>query len=186
MTNNRTEEMPPLQTLYEMFEEWRMSFPLKHRPERDAPNTKQLEDAWIAGFAKHNEITCATQSLDARPAVAADARVAQMDWQQVALNGGPPCFAVLDDEDGYYCGRAERWEGHDGEHRFISLQDLLTAYANQRGEERWREAIEEAAQKAEQQWPLMSSFGSTETNHYTRACHEAAAAIRALLPEGGK
>ena len=52
--------------------------------------------------------------------------MAEMDWQQVALNGGPPCFAELEDEDGYYCGRAERWEGHNGEHRFVSLADLLT------------------------------------------------------------
>lgn len=49
----------------------------------------------------------------------------RMDWQQVVLNGGPPCFAVLDDEDGYYCGRAERWDGHDGEHEFVSLNTLL-------------------------------------------------------------
>lgn len=37
---------------------------------------------------------------------------------------------------------------------------------------------ERAAKIAEQQWALMSSFGTTETDHYTRACHEIAAAIR--------
>lgn len=67
-------------------------------------------------------------SQPASPPVEGDAGVgqtAQMDWQQVALNGGPPCFALLNDENGWYCGRAERWEGHDGEHRFISLDALL-------------------------------------------------------------
>lgn len=48
----------------------------------------------------------------------------QLDWQQVVLNGGPACFAMLEDENGWYCGRAQRWEGHDGEHKFVSLQDL--------------------------------------------------------------
>jgi hypothetical protein len=51
--------------------------------------------------------------------------MAEMDWQQVVLNGGPPCFALLDDEPDRYCGRAERWAGHDGEHEFVSLADLL-------------------------------------------------------------
>ena len=48
----------------------------------------------------------------------------QMDWTQAALNGGPPCFALLDDE-GWYCGRAQRWEGHDGEHPFVSLEQMI-------------------------------------------------------------
>jgi hypothetical protein len=65
------------------------------------------------------------------------ANTPQMDWQQVALNGRPPCFALLDDEDGWYCGRAERWEGHDGEHKFIPLADAL---ANARAEA-WEHAI---------------------------------------------
>jgi len=55
----------------------------------------------------------------------------QMDWQQVVLNGGPPCFAVLDGEETWFCGRAERWAGHNGEHTFVSLQD----YIRQREEE---------------------------------------------------
>jgi hypothetical protein len=45
-----------------MFEEWRLRFPERHRPERGAPETELLMDAWIAGFAKHNEITCALRS----------------------------------------------------------------------------------------------------------------------------
>jgi hypothetical protein len=47
------------QTLYAMFEEWRLRFPERHRPERGAPETELLSDAWIAGFAKHHKITCA-------------------------------------------------------------------------------------------------------------------------------
>lgn len=54
----------------------------------------------------------------------------QMDWMQVVLNQGPPCFH-LDPEDGRFCGRAERWDGHktwEGSpriHKFVSLADLL-------------------------------------------------------------
>lgn len=65
----------------------------------------------------------------------------QMDWQQVILNGGPPCFALLDDEEGWYCGRAQRWDGHDGEHEFVSLDDLIKAGRIK--------ALEEAARIAE-------------------------------------
>jgi hypothetical protein len=53
-----------------------------------------------------------------------EAAAEQMDWAQVALNGGPPCFHVGD--DGRFCGRAQRWDGHDDLHRFVSLADLLT------------------------------------------------------------
>lgn len=56
----------------------------------------------------------------------------QMDWRQVELNGGPPCFFI---EDGKYCGRAKRWQGHGVKtfHDFVSLDDLL---ATVRREER--------------------------------------------------
>ena len=47
----------------------------------------------------------------------------KMDWVQVVLNGGPPCFHL--DTDGSFCGRAERWQGHDEMHGFVSLEDLL-------------------------------------------------------------
>jgi hypothetical protein len=54
-----------------------------------------------------------------------------MDWQQVVMNGGPPCFH-LEREGEYvrFCGRAERWEGHrksqfSDDHEFVSLHDLL-------------------------------------------------------------
>jgi hypothetical protein len=46
-----------------------------------------------------------------------------MDWQQVALNGGPPCFHL--EEDGRFCGRAERWAGHGDVHAYLSLAGLL-------------------------------------------------------------
>lgn len=57
----------------------------------------------------------------------------QMDWVQVVLNGGPPCFHL--DEDGYFCGRAQRWDGHfswrnsPACHKFVSLADLLRKVA---------------------------------------------------------
>lgn len=48
-----------------------------------------------------------------------------MDWVQVVLNGGPPCFHLQD--DGRFCGRAMRWVGHTDEdpHKFVSLAELL-------------------------------------------------------------
>lgn len=57
-----------------------------------------------------------------------------MDWQQVALNGGPPCFHVeVNTPDGQpiYCGRAMRWQGHEDciIHRFVSLNDLLYGHS---------------------------------------------------------
>lgn len=48
-----------------------------------------------------------------------------MDWQQVVLNGGPPCFHLCD--DGRFCGRAAAWDGHEDIHDFVSLHSLLTA-----------------------------------------------------------
>jgi hypothetical protein len=45
------------------------------------------------------------------------------NWQQVIINGGPPCFAF--EGDGKFCLRAERWAGHTQRHRFVSLAALL-------------------------------------------------------------
>jgi len=50
------------------------------------------------------------------------------DWGQVVANGGPPCFHL--DEDGTFCLRAKRWDGHqanayDGSHEFFSLHAML-------------------------------------------------------------
>ena len=48
----------------------------------------------------------------------------KFDWDQVRLNGGPPCFHF--GEDGTFCGRARRW--HNGRtHAFESLADLVMA-----------------------------------------------------------
>lgn len=47
----------------------------------------------------------------------------KMDWKQVHLHGGKPCFYVED--DGYFCGRSERWHGHEITHNYVSLYDLL-------------------------------------------------------------
>lgn len=49
-----------------------------------------------------------------------EAMTPQMDWGQVVLNGGPPCFFV---EGPQYCGRAERWPGHGNPafHQFVPL-----------------------------------------------------------------
>jgi hypothetical protein len=57
----------------------------------------------------------------------------RMDWQQVVMNGGPPCFAILEGERGNFCGRAHRWEGHDSHHAFVSLEDLLRSVQNTEG-----------------------------------------------------
>jgi hypothetical protein len=67
-----------------------------------------------------NEIEC-------RKGVAARFAATQMDWQQVVLNGGPPCFYLCNDQ--HFCGRAEKWGGHGepGFHDFVSLADLIHA-----------------------------------------------------------
>lgn len=66
----------------------------------------------------------------ARPsALAIEAAARAFDWQQVVLNGGPPCFWL--DETGHFCGRAQRWSGHDevagicSMHAFVPLVELV-------------------------------------------------------------
>lgn len=51
---------------------------------------------------------------------------ATMDWQQIVLNGGPPCFH-LEPNAIKFCGRAERWQGHGVKdfHDFVSLRELI-------------------------------------------------------------
>ena len=59
-----------------------------------------------------------------------------MDWQQAVLNSGPPCFFIA--EDGRYCGRAERWQGHHVApkhtshvfHKFVSLDSLIGKFTD--------------------------------------------------------
>lgn len=46
------------------------------------------------------------------------------DWQQVVLNGGPPCFHYEGDRK-RFCLRAERWVGHGPDHAFVPLEQLL-------------------------------------------------------------
>jgi hypothetical protein len=62
--------------------------------------------------------------------LASNTRDAGMDWIQVRLNGGPPCFQLM--PDGYLCGRAQRWEGHPEMHEYVSLRDLLAALLTDR------------------------------------------------------
>lgn len=72
----------------------------------------------------------------------------QMDWQQVVLNGGPPCFFV---EGPQYCGRAERWTGHGNKaaHDYVSLHDLLATVRKAEREAAFKEAL--VALRAHQQ-----------------------------------
>jgi len=49
------------------------------------------------------------------------------DWEQVLLNGGPPCFHM--EEDGRFCFRAMRWAGHPADDEFISLSRMLQEFS---------------------------------------------------------
>ncbi len=67
-----------------------------------------------------------------------------MDWDQVVVNGGPPCFYL---REGLFCGRAQRWQGHYGaSHDYVSLVDLLKKV----GADSKREGMEKAAQLADE------------------------------------
>jgi hypothetical protein len=57
-----------------------------------------------------------------------------MDWGQVVANGGPPCFHLQ--EDGTFCGRAQRWAGHGVKdfHEFLPLDELIGLPAETEGE----------------------------------------------------
>lgn len=50
----------------------------------------------------------------------------EADWDQVVLNGGPPCFHL---EGRRFCLRARDWFGHGAirgsDHKYVSLVDLL-------------------------------------------------------------
>lgn len=46
-----------------------------------------------------------------------------IDWQQVVLNGGPPCSFI---EGERFRLRAQRWAGHEILHGYVSLADLLS------------------------------------------------------------
>lgn len=102
----------------------------------------------------------------------------QMDWQQVVLNGGPPCFAMDDaGRAGWYCGRAERWEGHGVLHDYVSLDAALNAQFTAGEQAGLRDGIERAAKMAEQ----MFEYGTPNI-----APHELPDRIRAILAEAGE
>ncbi len=63
--------------------------------------------------------TLETRTSESRPIVTA---AQNADWQQVALNGGPPCFHLAGEK---FCLAAQRWAGHPEHHAFVSLVDLL-------------------------------------------------------------
>jgi hypothetical protein len=70
-----------------------------------------------------------------------------MDWQQVVLNGGPPCFHL--EKDGRFCGRAKLWTGHEIIHGFVSLADLLATSTNERSYDEGRaDGLREAFEAA--------------------------------------
>lgn len=46
------------------------------------------------------------------------------DWNQVIYNGGPPCFHL---DDCGFCFRAQRWQGHDDYHAYVSLAAFVRA-----------------------------------------------------------
>jgi hypothetical protein len=48
---------------------------------------------------------------------------ARADWEQVELNGGQPCFALMRDDQ--FCLRSEQWVGHGSDHEFVSLAQAL-------------------------------------------------------------
>lgn len=70
----------------------------------------------------------------------------QMDWKQIVLHEGVPCFNLH--KDGRFCGRAQRWIGHceGADHDFISLETLLRITLSQSATlqedmERYRSAL---------------------------------------------
>src|SRR5258708_20811377 len=80
-------------------------------------------------WVKPSELLAAAHG-EARVALREAAKNA--DWQQVVLNGGPPCFHI--DPEGIeprFCLRAKFWAGHDDMHNFVSLAQLLAALADQ-------------------------------------------------------
>ena len=74
--------------------------------------------------------TGGTTEEDLRP-VNYDRAAYRVDWMQVGLNQGPPCFFIdTQREANRFCLRAERWAGHTDSdeypnHRYVSLAALL-------------------------------------------------------------
>ncbi len=112
-----------------------------------------------------------TQARAARLTAAANA-----DWMQVVLNQGPPCFHL--EEDGTFCLRAERWEGHTQrdeypEHRFVSLADLLSAHV-----ETLTQQVAELRQQAQ--------FDTGQLQIQAGALNEQAVRVRNLQQENAR
>jgi len=65
------------------------------------------------------------------------------DWQQVVLNGGPPCFHLLTEGQPKFCLAAQRWAGHadHGHHRFVPLDALIAAVRAENAQEKLAEAL---------------------------------------------
>jgi len=95
----------------------------------------------------------------------------RLDWQQVVLNGGPACFALLDEERGWYCGRAETWGGHDYDHKYVSLE-TMTASLRLEGLKRAAEIVSKI--------PI-----DNHVQNFTRASAFKEAAITAIKQAGG-
>ena len=54
-----------------------------------------------------------------------DNAVKSVDWVQVAINNGPPCFHL---ESEKFCLRAQRWDGHGVFHPFTPLDEMLAKH----------------------------------------------------------
>lgn len=77
-------------------------------PATDAPHE------WVCAIHRGGKCTCSV--LDA---------ARNVDWQQVVLNGGPPCFHL--GEDARFCLRTQLWAGHGVMHAYTPLHELLGA-----------------------------------------------------------
>lgn len=95
------------------------------RVDRDgiAARLETYRDKWNSASADRDRLAAENAALRAASEVLLEAaRIA--DWEQVRLNGGPPCFYI---EDGRFCLRAHRWMGHDSMHKFTTLDAAIDA-----------------------------------------------------------
>jgi len=88
----------------------------------------ELRNAWEKrAYEAERAIAAPEHSIDP-PAAITPKQMPAMNWEQVRLNGGPPCFHIEDNVR--FCGRAERWDGHKLPkefHAFVSLAVWHTA-----------------------------------------------------------
>jgi hypothetical protein len=88
----------------------------------------------FAAYEKHvAEYVADAVGLEGHHRLPEEVRLAAeaVDWQTVVFNGGPPCFALEPLDQGHFCTRAQRWDGHrpGGMHAFVSLAALLARVA---------------------------------------------------------